>query len=68
MKIWGQSILDGKIPNNDAGIGWYLCIDEYQTDIYGKYHWGIHFARWMISYSSRWRFNWCNYFATGLGG
>ena len=53
-------------PNkSDAGIGIYFGTND---PFYGKINCGIYFGKYLFSYSSRFGFDFCDYFATGCGG
>ena len=67
-KVISKEIIPAKYwidSDSDAGIGFYI---EIKSDFYGNIHWGIYIGRYLLSYSARFGLNFCDYFATGLGG
>jgi len=61
---------------SDAGI----CVFAYYNaktppgrewgdrELYGRFHLGIGFGRFLFEFRSKGGFHYCNYFATGVGG
>lgn len=62
-----------KIPihphkDSDGMIGMFFKTYKKKDVLYGKFYMGIYFGKYLLSYSPKRKWGFCNYFATGTGG
>lgn len=66
---FGISILDGEITrDSEAGLGFYCIIYTTKDICDGQFCLGIFAGRYLFDFNLKKGFNFCNFFATGLGG